>query len=311
MKFTLCPYKGGAKGAYTLTFDDGCYKESTLETIELFKKIKEETGISFKATSFQTVNFLHEGLTSMWSDAIRDGWYDIGGHSLDHCICYNSKTPRELLESDARLTLEKLKEIYPEAEIITYATPGGGSDEEGRAPLKDYYVAVRNGNDALNIPGKIDWYDVGTFTATLDKKNEDYKSHIDSVIEKGGWSVQINHWLTHKTEDKFHSQGYDTFVYECLYLKELAAKNEIWVASFNDAVKYIRKYEKSTLVVTEDKDTITLELKSTLARFADTPITVRVEMDTPYYEICENEEIWHPAGIMYYDIKDTLRLKKL
>lgn len=309
MNFTLCPYKGGARGAYTLTFDDGCYKESTLETIELFKKIKEETGVSFKATSFQTVNFLHEGLISMWQDAIKEGWYDIGGHSLDHCICFNSETPRQLLENDARLTYERLKALYPDEELITYATPGGGSDKEGRAPLMDYYMAVRNGNDALNIPKEIDWLDVCTFTATLDKENEDYKRHIDSVIENGGWSVQINHWITEKQEDKFHAQKKSTFVFECEYLARLALENKIWIASFNDAVKYIRKYEGASLDASEDGDIVTISLKSTLPRLKDVSLSIEIDSDEPFVVLGQDEK--ELCGKQILEITDTLRLKKV
>lgn len=308
MNIKLCPYKGGANGAYTLTFDDGCYKESTLFTIDLFKEIWEKTGVKIKATSFQTVGFLHEGLISMWQDAIRDGWYDVGGHSLNHCICFNSKTPRQELENDARLTYERLKALYPSEELITYATPGGGSDNEGRAPLKDYYMAVRNGNDGLNIPQKIDWLDVNTFTATLDKENEDYKRHIDKVVENGGWSVQINHWVTDKQEDKFHAQKKDAFVFECEYLAKLALENKIWIASFNDAVKYIQRYESATLDVSESEDIVTISLKSAPLQLADVSLSIEIESDEPFVVLGEDET--ELCGKQILEIKDTLKLKK-
>ena len=62
----ICRYKNGARSAFTFVFDDGCYKESTLDVYKIFKGIYEETGIKFKATSAQTVDFINEDLKKMW-----------------------------------------------------------------------------------------------------------------------------------------------------------------------------------------------------------------------------------------------------
>jgi hypothetical protein len=132
---------------------------------------------------------------------------------------------------------------------LTYATPGGGSDRFGWDILKNYYIANRNGNDKINIPGEIDWYDIGTFTAMLKRTTKEYIDNIDETIKNGGWSVQVNHWITKKEEDKFHSQSYETFVDECDYLAKKAQSNEIWVCSMNEAVLYLQEAEKSTVTV--------------------------------------------------------------
>lgn len=289
MNTKICQYKNNAKSAFTFVFDDGCYGESTEWTYEIFKSIFEKTGIKFKATSAQTVDFISPRLKEMWEKLFSEGYYDLCGHSISHCIGYNKNTPAEELHKDAKDTQSRLFEMYG-IKPLTYATPGGGSDETGWNILKNYYIANRNGNDKINIPNKIDWFDIGTFTAMLNRTAEDYVKNIDETIEKGGWSVQINHWITKKAEDKFHSQSFETFVSECNYLAEKAVSNEIWVCSLNEATLYLQEAEKSSLL-TEKTDT---GYKITLLCPLDKEIynyPLTVEINDKLYEIKPNETI--------------------
>ncbi len=279
MEAEICRYKNNARGAFTFVFDDGCYGESTEWTYEIFKSIYEKTGIKFKATSAQTVGFISPKLKEMWDELFDSGYYDLCAHSLNHCICYNKNTPSEELHKDAKGTQDELYKMYG-IKPLTYVTPGGGSDEAGWSVLKDYYIANRNGNDKINIPGKIDWYDVGTFTAMLKRTAKEYKSNIDETIKSGGWSVQINHWVTKKSEDVFHSQSYDTFLEECNYLAEKSQKNEIWVASFNEAVLYLQEYEKSTLEIKETDTEYEITLACPLDKdIYNYPLTIEIKTE--------------------------------
>lgn len=279
MEAKICRYKNNAKGAFTFVFDDGCYGESTEWVYEIFKGIYEKTGVKFKATSAQTVGFISPRLKDRWVELFEQGYFDLSAHSLNHCIGYNKNTPSEELHKDAKSSQEELYKMYG-IKPLTYVTPGGGSDEVGWDVLKSYYIANRNGNDRINIPSKIDWYDVGTFTAMLKRTNEEYKNNIDEVIKMGGWSVQINHWVTKKDEDVFHSQSYDTFVYECDYLAKKAKENEIWVSSFNDAVLYLQEAENSTLEIKETDTEYEITLVCPLDKdIYNYPLTIEVKLE--------------------------------
>lgn len=289
MNAKICRYKNNAMGAFTFVFDDGCYGESTLWTYEIFKDIYEKTGIKFKATSAQTVNFISPGLKDMWVKLFNEGYYDLCAHSIDHCIGYNSKTPAENLHKDASQTQIELEKMYG-IKPLTYATPGGGSDEVGWSVLKSYYIANRNGNDKINIPNEIDWFNIGTFTAMLKRGSEEYTKNIDETIKNGGWSVQVNHWVTKKAEDVFHSQAYDTFVNECNYLAKKATENQIWVCSLNEAALYLQEAEKSSVVVEETEKGAKITLVCPLDKeIYNYPLSVEVE--GKIYNIKPNESI--------------------
>ena len=313
MEFKICKYYGGADSAFTFTFDDGCYRQSSEETIEIFKKIYEETGVKIKATSAQTVNFLNDDLVKFWQGAVNEGWYDIAAHSVGHDICYNKETDYDKRKCDSEKSFYELKKYYPNEPIIAFVTPGGGSDSEGREVLKEQYVANRNGNDRINMPENIDWYDIGTFTATLNKATSDYINNIDKTIKEKGWGVQVNHWLTHKDEDIFHSQKYETFVEECRYISQRAQRGEVWIASLNEAIKYLKRAEKSVLEVTEIKDGYKVRIKDEKeGEKFDTPLTISAKTDKPITAIVDGEErVLEPKdGVVYIDVKNEATIKR-
>ena len=289
MNAKICQYKNNAKSAFSLTFDDACYGESTEWTYEIFKEIFEKTGVKFKATSAQTVGFVSPNMKKIWDRLFEEGYYDYCAHSVGHCICYCKDTPAEEMHKDALETKTRLEQMYGKAPIA-YATPGGGSDEFGWNILKEYYIANRNGNDQINIPGKIDWFNIGTFTAMLKRTTEEYTGNIDETIKNGGWSVQVNHWITKKEEDKFHSQSYETFVNECNYLAEKAKANDVWVCSMNEAILYLQEAECSSLTINDGENGTEVTLNCPLDKeIYDYPLTV--EIDGKLYDIKPNETI--------------------
>ena len=73
MNAKICQYKNNAKGAFSFTFDDACYGESTEWTYEIFKEIFERTGVKIKATSAQTVGFVSPNMKKIWDRLFEEG----------------------------------------------------------------------------------------------------------------------------------------------------------------------------------------------------------------------------------------------
>lgn len=274
MDIKIATYYNNAKGAYSFVFDDGCYYDSTMDAYENLKEVYEKTGVKIKITSAQTLNFLHEKLIDMWKKLFDEGYFDLSAHSVDHCLGYNRNTPFEKLDEDARLSKEGLEKLYGR-KIITFVTPGGGDDSEGLQVLKKYYYANRNGHDRINDTYNMDMYDVGSFTARFAYDLQPYIDSIDNTIRVGGWSVQINHWITKKEQDTHHAQKYETFLPQCMYLAEKAQKNEVWACSFNDMIKYIYLRDNSELLVSEENGNVKITLKTDLDKeIFDHPVSV-------------------------------------
>ena len=291
MKIEIAKYYNNAKSAFSFVFDDGCYEESTFSAYENLKEVYEKTGVKIKITSAQTVGFLKDDTINMWKKLISEGYFDICGHSINHCLCYNDVTDPQLLHKDAKETKEKLEEIY-NMPVISYVTPGGGSNQAGWDILKEYYYANRNGNDRINDTYNMNLYDIGTFTARFAYDAQPYIDNIDKTIESGGWSVQMNHWLSKKEQDVHHAQKYETFLPEIMYLAEQVNKNNIWACSLNDMVKYIYLRDNSTLLVEATENGTQVTLKTDLPTdIFNTPVSLIVENSNTCVDIYPNQTI--------------------
>lgn len=312
MEFKLCKFKDGKKGAYTLTFDDGCYYDSTRDVEAIFDKILERDGVKLCATVGITTGFMHERLINMWRELIDKGYFDIASHSVSHCICYAENTPVEDREKDACESLEKLKDMFYGSEIIAFIIPNGGSTAEGRKILEKYYDATRCGEERLNDVYNLDWFNLSTYIAMINKTTEEYIGYIDEALQKGGWGIQTNHWITHKDEDKFHSQRYDTFVGECDYIAKAIKEKGLWLCTFNEGIKYFRKLNDAKLTVTENDDCYVLDLGLENYKYDDTYLTVEVETDKDLTVIENGEEKTVNAqnGKAYLEIKNKITVKK-
>lgn len=256
MDIKIAKYLNGASGALTFTFDDGCYGESTLKTIEIFKEIMERTGVKIKATSAQTVGFLSPSMIEIWKNAISEGYYDVCSHSLDHCIGYNDETPEEKRLSDAEGSRDRLAEIYGEAPIC-FAIPGGGESAGACELLARHYYANRVGEGPINDPDTCNFMRLTSFIGRFCYEDaEPCRKFIDEVVACGGWGIQINHWLSEKEQDIHHAQRLGVFRDECDYASSLAKDGVLWIASLNDAVKYF--YERKNAEITAQGDEITV-----------------------------------------------------
>lgn len=275
MKIEIAKYLNNARGGFTFVFDDACYRASTLKTVEIFKKIEADTGVKIKATSAQTVSFLSEEMIELWKELIKEGYYDIASHSVGHDVCFNEQTPKDVLIKDAVESKNALEKIYGKAPIC-YVTPNGGHTKEGWAVLEDIYYANRNGEEYESDPDTIDFYNIGAFIARLAYDSDKYIEHIDSLVKNGTYAIQINHWITEKSEDTFHAQSIKTFIDECEYLSALVRENKIWVATMNEAVKYF--YERKNAQISTQGDNITVTHSLDKSVF-DMPLTLVISTE--------------------------------
>lgn len=271
MRASICRYKNGARGAFTLTLDDGCYYDTYVTVRRLFDEIFEETGILPKATVGITVDFLNERLISLFSELFELGYLDMASHSVTHCVPYNVSEPDEKQENDLILSRARLEEIFKGQRAHFFIPPGARASNESLELIKKHYVACRNGSEGLNYPGELDWYSIKTFTAMLKREPREYIEIIDKAVSEGAWCVQMNHWLTEKTEDVFHSQSLSSFEAECRHLGSLIKSGDIWLASLNEAYLYLKEWEASTLDVLDNKISINCPLSADLFDF---PLTL-------------------------------------
>ncbi|MBO5374935.1 MAG: polysaccharide deacetylase family protein [Clostridia bacterium] len=276
MKASIAKYLNNAHAGFTLVFDDGCYYDSTLKTVEIFKEIEKQSGVKIKATSAQTVGFLNEKLIALWKELVAQGYYDIASHSMDHCICFNEQTPWDVRVNDAIQSKGELEKIYGIAPIC-YVAPNGGHTPEGCRALHDIYYANRNNKEGGSDPDTMDMYDIGVIIGRHEHKDPTpYIEFVDGLVKGGEYAIQVNHWLSEKEEDIFHAQRLDTFREECYYLASLALEGKLWIASMNDAVKYFYERKSAKISTQGNKITVSHTLDKSIFNM---PLTLVIDTD--------------------------------
>ena len=295
MDIKIAKFKNGAKGAFSFVFDDGCYKDSTKKVIEIFKSTYDKHGVKLIATSAHTVNFLNDDLIAFWKETFKEGWFDLASHSMDHAFAYNENVDIERRRKDAKDSKEALERIYDGMEVISYVNPGGTNTIEGCQVLKEYYYGNRSNCEEppYNDVDTVDLIYAHAFVPNFKYKDlAPYKEYIDTLTEKNVWGVQINHWISEKEQDTFHAQTVPSFALQCDYLAELSRKGEIWVPSFNEAVKYIKEYQDSTLEINEISATESeILIKNDLdAKIFTYPLTLEIKTDSDV-EVTQNGEV--------------------
>ena len=320
MEIKKSKFKNGAKASFSFVFDDGCYKPSTEKVIEIFKDNYEKYGVKLIATSAQTVNFLNNDLISFWKQAFSDGWFDLASHSMDHAFAYNAGIDIERRRKDAHDSKAALEKIYDGMEVISFVTPGGSNTTDGCEVLNECYYGNRSNCEEppYNDVDTVDLIYAHAFVPNFKYKDlAYYKEYIDTLLEKNVWGVQINHWIREKEQDTFHAQSVSSFILQCDYLASLVKAGEIWVPSFNEAVKYIKEYQCSELVINEISATESeIILKNDLDKSIFTyPLTLEVKADNGV-SVTQNgitKEYASKNGIAYIEaipnIKATIAVK--
>lgn len=309
MDIKIAKFKNGAKGAFSFVFDDGCYKDSTKKVIEIFKNTYDKHGVKLIATSAHTVNFLNDDLIAFWRETFKEGWFDLASHSMDHAFAYNESVDIERRRKDAKDSKEALERIYDGMEVISYVNPGGTNTIEGCQVLKEFYYGNRSNCEEppYNDVDTVDLIYAHAFVPNFKYKDlAPYKEYIDTLTEKNVWGVQINHWISEKEQDTFHAQTVPSFALQCDYLAELSKKGEIWVPSFNEAVKYIKEYQDSTLEINEISATVSeILIKNDLdAKIFTYPLTLEIKTDRNV-EVTQNGEVKCYAsnnGVVYAEV---------
>jgi len=282
MEIKKCKFKNGAKASFSFVFDDGCYLDSSKKVVEIFEDNYKKYGVKLVATSAQTVNFLNDTLISFWKQAFSDGWFDLASHSMDHAFAYNAGIDIERRRKDAFDSKAALEKIYEGMEVISFVTPGGSNTTDGCEVLNECYYGNRSNCEEppYNDVDTVDLIYAHAFVPNFKYKDlAYYKEYIDTLLEKNVWGVQINHWISEKEQDTFHAQTVSSFILQCDYLASLVRSGKIWVSSFNEAVKYIKEYQDSQLVINEISDTESeIILKNDLDKDIFTyPITLEVK----------------------------------
>ncbi len=253
--------KGGKDAIATFTVDDG-YNPNDLAVSALFGQygmpvslmvVPERVLDTGKYANFSTVEQLRELAAS--------GLIDIQSHSYTHMYMAapghadykegNSNEVnryREIVQSK-----QFILENFPNIDPVAFAVPGGSYDEPSfELVMKTYYASraesgIATGTYQVLTPADTaeagGWYNLRTLWLRNDVN--EIKSYLDICVANGGWFLAGTHSIIEGGPNYDITSENLALVLDSV--KEYSDEGKLWVASFADAVKYLREVENSTV----------------------------------------------------------------
>jgi len=303
--YRIAPWYLDKKACLTITFDD----QYSLQYMGYRPSLQRN---NLPATFFVEVQFIGNAGRLTWQQlkALSDDGHEIGSQGfygsstnpqlLRNLLTVNTTTSTVTDSSLVELDLKRSKdsiEKYIGKPCLTLAYPSGhgGSvsnfrDRTIRSIAKQLYVGARsagatpNGYDEYNrdtVSFYIDYgissyfYNVGAYNFATNFTNNALMVILQNTIRDGGWFVPLIH----------NYQDSSSFAHMTDTIN--AYKNEMWITTFAEAVKYRRERSSAVLhTISQNPDSIVLTLADNLSADStfNTPLTILYQIP-PSFEL--------------------------
>lgn len=289
-KAVICKVRGDLGAIVTFTFDDGDYQAAKFYN-ELLKQY------SMKGTAMLITDNVKDRAED-WRNLFKDGYIDIGNHSMSHSLRYKTDNPdASLLENDITRSYGLLEQLFPQNKILTFAAPWGQTSPQATAEMQKKHAAnfgVNTSAFASLDPDDMQWYNIPRKAAqTISTPLEDMNKWIDDAISGGKWLVELWHGIGYEGEGEdddgntADSYNLPEETYRAHMEYAFSKADEFWCASANEAVKYIKERQNAALsVISETDEKLTLSLTDNLDNaIYNEALTLKIRVDTSKSEL--------------------------
>ena len=291
---------GGADGIISMTFDDG-YSETASLLNQMFEKYDLKGSLMIIGSNSSTDSTGYYLTSSTGNKIFANGRLEPQAHSMTHvrlsdlpAESANATFQYEMVESKALI-----ESMFPDYDILSFAIPHGTMDESATSFAQEYYYAMRTnvaGVQSLD-PGFTHTY--GSWAAMYApatyrlKYNSNYNDEVQWALIKSDIDKAANGWyipLTHRVGDVDGTDmSYAVADQMFSYIASLRNDGKVWVATYSEAIKYVRERQNTTLTAKKVGGNISLvatlaeKTQDGLALDKDVfnqPLTVKVEVDS-------------------------------
>ena len=279
---SILPAKNGAKGIFTMTYDD-----AQLDVAKWVNGENKKYGLHGSCMLIAGWTRVTNNLAA-WRTVFADGTLEPESHSMNHDTLpaegngkyethkiYNTQPKYKTELIDARALLE---EQFPASDILCFApasntlsTSSFEAKENGEADLsrplddggaekvaREIYYAIRQGArgiqslDPTHGTEAGGWYNLkmqGLSSYEGDAKLRAAKGWIDQAINDGGWLIVMCHGIdgpNAKGTSPLEITEADAdalFAHAGQYVKN----GDLWSATFGEATKYVRERQSTTV----------------------------------------------------------------
>lgn len=301
--------KGGASAIVTMTFDDG-----TLGTANTLLQIMQD--YNMKASLMVNPSRIEGGSGASYANLTQmksltaAGYLEVQSHSYSHTYIappghgdhnpntYDQVNTPEFISHEVLGSYNYLRENFPQFASLSFAVPGSNSyNDNALAKVHEVFFAARrnqtptvsslqtlNPAENANAGG---WFNLKNIW--LDRGVDAVNAILDASVnnEQGAWLITSAHEINNNPSSGNHSMTTDNFKSLLDNVKAYVNEGKVWVATFSEAIKYLREYQNATVYQYETVDGMFVEVdmnKNTAGGkeldpdVFDMPLTVKVEI---------------------------------
>ncbi len=320
---SILPLKGGANGAVAIVHDDG-----DITTMQLLDKMLVDNGlvadvalILDKVYDKNNTSVKTDSLNA-FKEYINNGRWSIINHSGTHSWWGskdgngNAVINEDLLNYEVVTSQEKLRELFPGQDVLTFAYPGFSSWEsqfdaisnvenlkkyiyspEARELIMKHHIAARcsRGDTAVVTNKNINWDWVFGYFLTPDRVTNWLDGVINGAISGNQILVASIHALT-EDEDVANTPGgyylHNTYMETaCEKIAAQVANGKLWNAHYEDIALYVREAQDAFVEAIYDdaNEKITVSLSDSLDdSIYNYELTVRVKIPDNWKAVTVN-----------------------
>ncbi len=293
----ICPVKDNKQGILTITMDDG-YPNSSAWYEQQF------IANDLRGTSVLITNWLNSSVASKeyFQNLITRGRFEYGSHSKTHpgqAPSNETERRNEIITSK-----EELMNMFPNQKILTFTMYNGVTYEgENMELAKQTYQAIRGGVRGYNslLATDNDMYALKVQGVLDHETAANMNTWVDVAISKNQWLIEMWHAILEYDPDSYAPP---TKAIATEHLEYIGAKQKeglLWVATFDEAVQYIKERTTATVVDNGLEEEIRkISLTDTLDdELFDYPLTLRSEVpfDWTYVQVEQGSNIQQIASV--------------
>ena len=238
---------------YTLISDDGFY-ESGVILNELAKKLDMRVTVAGYSRRIK----LNQ---KEWQAIKNEGYVEVVSHSYSHKEMADGKdiTDEEYYEE---IYVSRLfKEDTFGKGLIAFVCPNNQMTERGYEFLEAAgYFAVRRGTRGENPLNPeegtepFQWYNLGCMGIGDVESTGGRNAWVDSAIENGTWLIEMWHDISPDGDQGHQPISTQDAEDHMKYVAWQRKNGNIWIASFQDAVRYLREKQNAQVTVSSKGD---------------------------------------------------------
>ena len=247
---------GGRTAAVSVTFDDGLYSQFRIGASMM-------DAYGFKGSFYIMSDAGWNAWPTYWEDwaEVAAAGHEIGSHTITHAHLSSLSEPEirhELMDS-----LQTIESMIDLPQGMTIAYPYGEHDALVRTLTEEYYIAGRD----VWSPGYMNYYPedsgipydynaVGSFAFDYPGLTtyEILASYVDDAVAERAWFLPHIHKLD-------YPEAVDVLA---AFLTDLQGRDDVWVDTLGNVVRYMRERGAVTLNATEGESGILLVLSHDL-----------------------------------------------